>query len=196
MNNYEYEQSLPIFTGGIHYHGPTIAAIQKYPEYLTGCVIDLGCSSGYHLFVTAESDQVTRAVGIDINKKKIDHTPNLRRADHPSDAKVEFVWGNLIELDKHFEENEFDCVESFHTLEHLFPEDLNEFFDQVKRVLKPNGYFMIIIPLGHNHDSPNEHHSWWSTEELRLLFELHNFETVFCEDYTQGQILGVFRNIK
>lgn len=190
---YDYERSLPIWGGDIHYEGPTIKAIQTHPEFLVGRVLDIGCSSGYHLFVTAESDLVDSAVGIDINQKKIDHTANLRRAIND---KVSFVCGDVVEMDNFFVEDEFDSIQTFHTLEHWFSDDHDIIFKQIKRVLKNNGHLMIVIPLDHHHNSTEEHHTWWTSDGLQHLFESYGFETVICEDYISNQIFGVFKNIK
>jgi len=195
-DKYKLESKLPIGNAVIHYHGETIESIQAHPEFLSGKILDIGCASGYHLYVAAENNRVKEAIGLDINHTKIEHAETLRRDTHQSDNKVTFVCGCVTELTKYFSPNEFDAIGTFHTFEHWYPEDYDLIFEQIKLILKPDGYLMIIVPDGHCHDSLDQHHSWWSASELQKLFESYQFETIKCGQISSGQILGIFKNRK
>jgi len=41
---------------------------------------------------------------------------------------------------------EFDCVQSVHSLEHLYPHDVDKALKEFLRVLKPGGTVMIFVP--------------------------------------------------
>lgn len=40
----------------------------------------------------------------------------------------------------------FDAVYTLHTLEHLYPQDVPTALGEIKRVLKPGGFAMIVVP--------------------------------------------------
>jgi len=92
-------------------------------------VLDLGCSRGF--YVKAMEDYTRGVIGVDISED------SLKKAVTP---KVEY--GDITNLD--FAEDSFDKVYSLHTIEHL-PE-LEQFFSEVARVLKPGGTAIIIYP--------------------------------------------------
>ena len=92
-------------------------------------VLDLGCSRGF--YVKAMEDYTRGVIGVDISED------SLKRAVTP---KVEY--GDITNLD--FAEGSFDKVYSLHTIEHL--PDLEQFFSEVARVLRPGGTAIIIYP--------------------------------------------------
>lgn len=92
-------------------------------------VLDLGCSRGF--YVKAMEDYTGGVIGVDISED------SLKKAVTP---KVEY--GDITNLD--FAEGSFDKVYSLHTIEHL--PDLEQFFTEVARVLKPGGTAIIIYP--------------------------------------------------
>ena len=92
-------------------------------------VLDLGCSRGF--YVKAMEDYTGGVIGVDISED------SLEKAVTP---KVEY--GDITDLD--FAESSFDKVYSLHTIEHL--PDLEQFFAEVARVLKPGGTAIIIYP--------------------------------------------------
>ncbi len=92
-------------------------------------ILDLGCSRGY--YVKAMEDYTSGVIGVDISED------SLRNA---VTARVEY--GDITNLD--FAESSFDKVYSLHTIEHL--PDLERFFSEVARVLRPGGTAIIIYP--------------------------------------------------
>ncbi|MDD5509934.1 MAG: class I SAM-dependent methyltransferase [Dehalococcoidales bacterium] len=92
-------------------------------------ILDLGCSRGY--YVKAMEDYTSGVIGVDISED------SLRNA---VTARVEY--GDITNLD--FAEGSFDKVYSLHTIEHL--PDLERFFSEVARVLRPGGTAIIIYP--------------------------------------------------
>jgi ubiquinone/menaquinone biosynthesis C-methylase UbiE len=92
-------------------------------------VLDLGCSRGF--YVKAMEDYTGGVIGVDISED------SLEKAVTP---KVEY--GDITNLD--FAEGSFDKVYSLHTIEHL--PDLEQFFAEVTRVLKPGGTAIVVYP--------------------------------------------------
>lgn len=92
-------------------------------------VLDLGCSRGY--YVRAMEAYTTDVVGVDISDD------SLRNA-----VTSCVKYGDITRLD--FPDGSFDKAYSLHTIEHL--PDLEGFFTEVGRVLKPGGTAVVVYP--------------------------------------------------
>lgn len=95
-------------------------------------VLDIACGSGYGTKILLEHG--CEVIGADYNKELIDY---LRQKS--SDV---FIYANALDLP--FNDNIFDAVVSFETIEHV--NDGNLFLKEMKRVLKPGGLFICSTP--------------------------------------------------
>lgn len=95
-------------------------------------ILDCSCGTGYGSGLLALNNEV---VGVDISKEAIDFAKKHFK-------KPNFQIGNAEKLD--FEDESFDVVVSFETIEHLKNPD--KFLDEVRRVLKKDGIFLGSIP--------------------------------------------------
>ena len=98
-------------------------------------VLDAACGEGYGTALL--STAAASATGVDISEKAVEHA----RARYPSD-RLEFLVSDCLELP--FDEDEFDCVVSFETLEHL--DDHQGLLTEFRRVLKPGGFLLLSTP--------------------------------------------------
>ena len=130
-----------------HFHRYVLAG-----ELATGKrVLDAACGEGYgsaHLARTAKT-----VIGIDVSKPAITHASERYRADN-----LEFQLADACNLP--FTDNEFDCIVSFETLEHL--EDQSGLLKEFRRVLEPGGFALISSPdkavYTDRHQNENEFH--------------------------------------
>jgi ubiquinone/menaquinone biosynthesis C-methylase UbiE len=106
---------------------------------LTGRVLDVGCGTGENaIYIASRGSEV---VGIDFTQRAIEiaQVKSFER-----DIDVEFLVGDVLELDYHFREAEFDAVLDsglFHTLP---DEERPLYVEQVARVLKPRASFFML----------------------------------------------------
>lgn len=100
-----------------------------------GKVLDVGTGRGNFVEVLAECfDEKTRLVGIDTYSQAIESAKeNFKREN------IEFLCMNAANME--FNDNSFDVVCISNTLHHL--SNMREVLKEMKRVLKPNGYFII-----------------------------------------------------
>ncbi len=114
-------------------------------------VLDAACGEGYGSAHLARSAQTV--IGVDISQEAIDHAKNCYRADN-----LEFRLADVCHLP--FKDDEFDCVVSFETLEHL--EDQSGLLKEFRRVLEPGGFLLISSPdkaiYTDLHQNENEFH--------------------------------------
>jgi len=98
-------------------------------------VLDAACGEGYgSALLAATAASVT---GVDLSGESIDHARNRYRADN-----LEFQVADCLALP--FPDDNFDCVVSYETLEHL--SDHDELLREFRRVLRPDGFLVLSSP--------------------------------------------------
>lgn len=120
-------------------------------------VLEIGSGTGYG--IKCISPNVETFVTVD--KHKLD-SDALDQYDN-----VEFVQCNVPPLDQ-FEDNSFDYVISFQVIEHI--KDDIYFIEEVSRVLKPGGFFIVSTPNSRMTLTRNPWHiREYTPKELYLL---------------------------
>lgn len=108
-------------------------------------VLNVGCAEPIDEMQFIE--KVSKWVALDINEKLIRTAEEIaRRKLRPSlFSKLEFVQDDATALP--FENNTFDIVVSFSTVEHIPERDArSKVFSEISRVLKPGGIAVITVP--------------------------------------------------
>ena len=98
-------------------------------------VLDCACGEGYGSRILADTARSVH--GVDIDAETIEHATRRYATDGLS-----FTRASALELP--FEDDRFDAVVSFETLEHLAEQD--ELMREFRRVLKPGGFVLISSP--------------------------------------------------
>lgn len=99
-------------------------------------VLDIGCGTGRLLDRLASQQPTLKATGLDFSGEMI----RQARAHNRHRPRIIFIEGNAIALP--FAENQFDAV--FNTLSFLHYDSPEQVFQQVSRVLRPNGRFYLV----------------------------------------------------
>lgn len=130
-------------------------------------ILDFGCGEGG--YVVAERINGRKAFGVDIKPENIRISDVRRKCN-----KIEVNIFSMI--DKYgktkFRDDYFDVITLFQVLEHVPPSELNNVFDEVRRILSPNGIVYFEIP---NKYWPQEghvtmHFVHWVPEKIRNFF--------------------------
>lgn len=127
-----YDQIFPLNQAQIHFVN----------KFLSGCedaeVLDIGCGSGS--LALALSQQNTRVQAIDFDPEMI-ALAEIKKKKAAFDLLPEFHQMDMLQIDQHFEEGQFDAVLCFgNTLVHLSSmETIGSFIHSVAKVLKPGG---------------------------------------------------------
>jgi len=118
-------------------------------------VLDVACGSGYgsQMLGKAGAGSVT---GVDISEKAVAYANQKYKEKNTS-----FVVADGTKLP--FDNNQFDVVVSFETIEHL--EDHVAFVEQINRVLKQDGLLIISSPNKDVYPEGNEFHFKELTEQ-------------------------------
>lgn len=128
------------------------------------CCLDAGCGEGYGTKLL--SSAAKKIIGIDIDKKIIEKASKKYAGNN---CAYQLYDGKTIS----FADNYFDLIVSFHAIEHI--KDDTGFLDEICRVLKSNGLFIITTPnktirLAGNMPSWNVFHiREYTPDELKRL---------------------------
>lgn len=158
-------------------HHANYHIIQHYSEYIKGAVGDLGCNHGAcTCFLLEWKERIHEIVGIDFNLNALDVAFKTALSLDPQ-IPINFVAANLVSLP--LNSDKFDFLMSFHTLEHIFPQDVDAFVQETLRILKPGGHILVSIPYDHAYPDP-AHVGFYTEDDLMNLFEKAGFYTVEC----------------
>lgn len=130
-------------------------------------LLDVGCGSGYGANELSAVAQTV--IGIDIWREGIIYC-HSRYGD-----KASFIVASALHLP--FRENTFDVVTSFQVIEHIDPKMVNHYLEEVKRVLRKGGTFILTTPNRKLRLLPlqkpwnPEHKKEYDAQELRRVLE-------------------------
>ena len=101
-----------------------------------GRVLDVGTQEGHFVQVLKKNlNTYSEIVGIDIDKKAIETARNSLENSH-----IRFSVMNAEQIE--FENGSFDTVNISASLHHIT--NIPQVLDEMKRVLKPQGHFIIV----------------------------------------------------
>lgn len=109
-------------------------------------VLDVGCGRGEMIFYAAKHG--AEGVGVDYSKDSIGLAKLAQKKQSKLvQSKTKFLYMDAKKLK--FKDNSFDLIIMTDVVEHLYPEELELAFKEIKRVLKPKGKLII-------HTAPNK----------------------------------------
>jgi ubiquinone/menaquinone biosynthesis C-methylase UbiE len=150
--------------------------LSDYKDLLTGTIADFGCNHGAVTIIAAENILSQKIIGIDINLSAIEVANNLLLKHNIKN--IEYIVSNLTNLES-IEDNHFDNAFSFHTLEHIHPNDYESFFNEIKRTIKNEGHIIFSIPYEHAYDDPT-HMNYFNETSLSNLITYNGLKVIEC----------------
>ena len=142
-------------------------------------VLEIGCTNG---FSSIEIHKLLgcSVIGVDINKNSVDNA-NERISELKLDSnKIKFEYGNAEKLN--YKDEEFDLIICGNAMS--FVNDKSKAFEELKRVLKPNG-FISMVPIWYKEKPSEELVNKVSNE---LGFNIHCY---YEEDWTHFEETGM-----
>ena len=155
---------------------PNNNILKFYEDKLVGNVLDFGCNHGSCSFLILDNPNVSSVLGLDLNPDAIEIAYETKLNSY-SNSKIEFVVKNILEFEY---DGKFDSIVSFHTLEHIYPDDVDAVLQKLKSYLIDGGYFVISIPYKEAYDNGEQHVAYYDEISLKSLFEKNNYETIEC----------------
>lgn len=138
-------------------------------QRITGLtVLDLGCGVGYGSKLLARTARQVIAVDVDL------YPLQYGRETYP-DPRIERLQIPAIHTDSKlpFEDDTFDAIVNFEVIEHVPVQDMETYFAEIARVLKPNGFIIMSTPNKHVyiHYPDPFHVSLMTVGEFRSLLQ-------------------------
>lgn len=109
-------------------------AVKLFDVHENGKILDIGCCDGFFAKLIEEKTKA-KMFGLDISKASVE-----KAVKRGVEAKTMDIDGARLPFENGF----FDAVFCGDTIEHIF--DTENLVEEVFRILKPNGYFMLTIP--------------------------------------------------
>jgi 2-polyprenyl-3-methyl-5-hydroxy-6-metoxy-1,4-benzoquinol methylase len=173
MNKYNKESYITARPNPLEWKNHVnVKTLEDFSEFIQGDVLDIGCNHGATTY-WLKNFNIQSITGVDLNSAALDVAKDtLSKIGIPNNLIVQNYVDSSIG-------NEFDTIISFHTLEHIFPEDANSFVKNIYADLKKGGYFIIGIPYDKAY--PDSCHVAFYTEiTLSNLLESVGFKTIKC----------------
>lgn len=171
---------------------PNGSILKIYSNLIKGNVLDFGCNHGACTFLLCDNKQVNKIIGIDLNKDSLDVALNTKKKY--SNCNIDFICSNILDIEL---EEKFDTIVSFHTLEHIYPDDIDFVLTKLFNSLNINGFFIVSIPYEKAFDDGSQHVAFYNENTLSKLFEKNKFITIECLNdnrHSEGGILtGIFQ---
>ncbi|MDZ4793651.1 MAG: class I SAM-dependent methyltransferase [Bacteroidota bacterium] len=137
----------------------TIEHLHRYAvalDFVAGKkVLDIACGEGYGAKLLAKS--AVEVMGVDIDQTVIEEAKKKYTGNN-----LQFREGSTSSIPA--EDNYFDTVISFETLEHV--EEHDQFLAEIKRVLKPGGQLLISTPDKHQYTELANYKNPYHKKEL------------------------------
>ncbi len=102
-------------------------------------ILDIGCGGGLNIKKWLQLSKDSKVIGFDYSPESVQKSLKMNKKA-VEEGRCEVIEGSVINLP--FKENEFDFVSAFETV--YFWPNIIDSFENVKRVLKPGGKFMIV----------------------------------------------------
>lgn len=150
---------------------------KHFPSDRNAAVLDLGCGSGALVYYAREAGY-RQIWGIDRSKEQI----SLARARGLTGIRE----GDLFETLRQISDQSQDCVVSLDVLEHFTKDEAIQIVDDVARILRPGGKWIIHVPNGEGlfgariRYADFTHELAFTSDSLRQLLCSSGFREVTC----------------
>ena len=111
------------------YDQPIILSELEKSKIKSDTYLDIGCNDCSFTLEIAKIIKAKKVYGMDVN---------------PKETKGVITIKSSFEDKLPFKDNQFNFISIIQTIEHI--RKIDEFIDEIKRILKPNGYFLIVTP--------------------------------------------------
>lgn len=135
------------------WHERRFKKVGQLSDKLEGKILDIGSADGVFSRYILKKTQAKKLIGIDVLKTSVDWANK-----HWRTKKISFKQADAHNLP--FKDNEFEAVYALEVLEHTA--EPKKVFLEVKRVLRPGGYGMFLVPT----DSFLFRLIWWFVTEF------------------------------
>ncbi len=169
------ERMIPAYHKGFIVYGEHVTRYESVAHLLKGkVVLDIASGSGYGSYLLAE--QAKKVYGVDVDEESVRYAKkNYGRFN------IEYLQGNAETIP--LGDNSVDVVVTFETIEHV--KNYQKFLQEIKRVLKPDGFAIVSTPNDTEFPEGNHFHLHeFKEKELDRLLKQYFKNVEFSYQYT------------
>ena len=158
--------------------------------------LDIGCGGGANVRTLLEKSIHGKGKGIDYSEVSVEESTKMN-ADAIKDGRCQIIQGDVMALP--FSDASFDVITAFETV--YFWPDISKAFEQVFRVLKDGGIFLICNesngedPEGEKWLDEIEGMTIYNSDQLRLLLQQAGFSNIKIDKKENGWICAAAEKI-
>lgn len=158
--------------------------------------LDIGCGGGANVRTLLEKSIHGKVKGIDYSEVSVEESTKMN-ADAIKDGRCQIIQGDVMALP--FSDASFDVITAFETV--YFWPDISKAFEQVFRVLKDGGIFLICNesngedPEGEKWLDEIEGMTIYNSDQLRLLLQQAGFSNINIDKKENGWICAAAEKI-
>lgn len=154
-----------------------------------GKVLDCGCGGGANIERMLREHPKTAAKGIDYSEVSVEKSRKVNQKEINT-GRCEILQASVMELP--FQDEQFDLVTAFETV--YFWPDLTKSFQEVYRVMRPDGRFFICNECNGDTDKDDK---WtekipgmtiYKDSQLKNVLEQAGFSKVYIQKNSKGWI--------
>lgn len=141
------------------------ATIQRSVDWLVAslglqagdAVLDLGCGPG--LYAACLAEKGLHVTGVDYSRRSIEYAMQVARERHPD---IDYRYQNYLTLE---DENQYDATLLIYgDFCPLSPEQRSRLLGNVRRALKPGGYFVLDVTTRAHRQKHGNRNGWYAVE--------------------------------
>ncbi len=129
--------------------------IQNQTQLKSGTILDIGCGTG--AFLNTMKEAGWKITGLEPDDRAIAKAKSLYQIQPQSSSEL-----------FNMSEQQFDAITMWHVLEHVH--QLNEYFFQIRKILKDNGTLFIAVPNYTSFDAYFYKETWAAYDVPRHLY--------------------------
>ncbi|MGG0187765.1 class I SAM-dependent methyltransferase [Bacillus rhizoplanae] len=150
-------------------------ALSKIKISESAIMLDIGCGGGKTVHTLSKMSPYGKVYGIDYSEKAVENSIKMNKEDvNLGKVLIKKASVSSIPFSNHF----FDMITAFQT--HYFWPNLENDVKEIFRVLKPNGYFIIVAELY----KINYHMTQFKTkEDIEKLLKETGYNSVVFHEY-------------
>jgi len=147
-------------------------------DIIEGKVLDVACGIGYSYEILKQRD--IEYYGLDINENAI----NIAKKQSKDSKKFFYKTGSILDIQHN--DNTFNTVISFETLEHLY--DYKQAISEIKRVMKEDGIFIGSVP---SEEFDNKCESVYGKNEYHVTrFSLTKLKNLLKDNFNHSLVFS------
>ena len=157
-----------------------VGILRQYKDHIHGNVVDIGCNTGGVTYWLSENKNVLSITGVDINPKV---KKQFEAVMTPTKVPYKFICANLVEAK--LDSETYDTAISFHTIEHIYPEDIDVFIKNSTASLKSGGKFLVSIPYMTEYEDKH-HRDFYDEKKLSDVICRNGFDVIECTHHSHS----------